>query len=123
MKNKLNPKNWLLGLVLAFIITFILLIFVALLLKFTSVRESHTSLINSLVMTISIVASSAVLGKKIKEKGWLNGAALGFIYYFIIILLNLILNRPLNMGILLLLRLLIATLLGAIGGMIGINLP
>ncbi len=123
MKNKLNPKNWLLGLALAFIITFILLIFVALLLRFTSIREAHTSLINSIVMTISIVASSAILGKKLKEKGWLNGAVLGFTYYFIIILLNLIFNRPLNMGSLLLLRLLIATLLGAIGGMIGINFP
>lgn len=123
MKNKLNLNNCLRGLVLAFIITFILLLIVALLLRFTNIRESHITLLNNFVLTISIVVSSAVLGKKIKEKGWLNGSILGFLYYFIIILLNLIFNRPLNFGMFLLVRLLIATALGAIGGMIGINLP
>lgn len=123
MKNKLNPINWLKGLALAFIITFILLLIVALLLRFTNIRESHMTILNNFVLTISIVLSSAVLGRKIKEKGWLNGAILGFLYYFIIILFNLMFNRPLNFGIFLIIRLLIATAFGAIGGMIGINLP
>lgn len=123
MKNNLNPINWLRGLALAFIITFILLLIVALLLRFTSIRETNINLFNNFVLTISIVVSSVVLARKIREKGWLNGAILGFLYYFIIILLNLIFNRPLDLGIFLLIRLLIATAFGAIGGMIGINLP
>ncbi|MDR7869841.1 MAG: TIGR04086 family membrane protein [Tissierellaceae bacterium] len=122
MIKKFNLNNWLIGLAQAFVITFILLLIVALLLRFTDIRESNITLLNNFVLTISIVVSSAVLGRKIKEKGWLNGAILGFLYYLIIIIINLIFNRPLNLGIFLLIRLLIATVLGAIGGMIGVNL-
>lgn len=123
MSNKLNPNHWLRGLALAFIITFILLLVVALVLRFTDIRESNITLFNNLVLTASIVFSSAILGRKVKERGWLNGAILGFLYYFIIIILNLLFNKPFNFSVFLLIRLLIATTLGAIGGMIGINLP
>ncbi len=123
MKNKIYPNYWLKGLGLAFIITFILLLIVGLLLRFTDIRESQMTLLNNFVLTISIVVSSAILGRQIKEKGWLNGAILGFLYYLVIIIINLIFNRSLNLGLFLLIRLLLASILGAIGGMIGINLP
>ena len=122
MKTKFNHKYWLKGLALAFIITFVLLLIVSLVLRFTSIRESNMSLFNSFVLVISIVISSAMLGRNVKERGWLNGAILGFIYYLIIIILNFMFNKPLDFGIFLLVKLLIASALGAIGGMIGINL-
>lgn len=122
MLNKFNLSNLLRGLALAFIITFILLLVVALVLRFTDIRESNMTLFNNLVLTASIVFSSAMLGRKAKERGWLNGAVLGFLYYFIIIILNLLFNKPMNFSMFLLIRLIIATTLGAIGGMIGINL-
>ncbi len=122
MLSKLNPNNWLRGLALAFIITFILLLIVALVLRFTDLGESKITLLNNLVLTASIVFSSAILGRKVKDKGWLNGAILGFLYYFIIVIINLLFNRPLDFSMFLFIRLIIATALGAIGGMIGINL-
>lgn len=122
MKSKLNPNYWLRGIALAFAITFVLLLIVSLLLRFTDIRESNMTLLNNFVLIISIVFSSAMVGKNVKERGWLNGAILGFLYYLIIIVLNIVFNRPLNLGIFLLIRLIIATALGAIGGMIGINL-
>ena len=88
MSNKLNPNNWLRGLALAFIITLILLTVVALLIRFTNIRESYMTLLNNLVLTASIVLSSAVLARRLKERGWLNGAIVGFSYYFIIIILQ-----------------------------------
>lgn len=122
MKTKLNPYNVIRGLGLAFIITFVLLLIVTLLLRFTEIKESNIVLLNNLVLIISIVFTSGLLGRRLKEMGWLNGAILGFFYYFIIIILNLLFNRPLDLGIILLFRLIIASVLGAIGGMIGINL-
>ena len=122
MLNKLNPNKWLRGLAFAFIITFILLLIVAFVLRFTDIRESNIALLNNLVLTASIVFSSAILGRKVKDKGWLNGAILGFLYYFIIIILNFLFNRPLNFSMFLFIKLIIAIALGAIGGMIGINL-
>ncbi|HZK00097.1 MAG TPA: TIGR04086 family membrane protein [Tissierellaceae bacterium] len=123
MKSKLYPNNWLKGLAIAFITTFILLLLVAFVLRFTDIKESSLTLLNNLVLTVSIVIASAIIGRKIKEKGWLNGAIIGFLYFFLIVILNLLFNRPLNFGLFLLTKLLLATILGAIGGMIGINLP
>ncbi|MFY9214938.1 MAG: TIGR04086 family membrane protein, partial [Tissierellaceae bacterium] len=110
------------GLILAFIITFTLLLILALVLRFTQVRESSIPFLNNLVFIISIVLTSALLGRMAKESGWLNGALLGFIYYLVILILNLIIHRSLDLGMLIVFRLLMATILGALGGMIGVNL-
>lgn len=122
MKNSFKSSNILKGLGIALIITFILLFIEALLIKFTSIRESKMVLLNNFVLILSVVISSALLGRHVKERGWLNGAILGFLYYLIIILMNLLFNKPFNFSIFLLFRLGISVILGAIGGMIGINL-
>lgn len=122
MLSKLNPNNWLRGVALAYIFTFVLLLVVALILRFTDIAQSQITLLNNLVFTASIVFSSAILGRKVKDRGWLNGAILGFLYYFIIVIINLLFNRPLDFSMFMLVKLIIATALGAIGGMIGINL-
>ena len=122
MKTKISTYNLIRGLILAFIITFTLLLILALVLRFTQVRESSIPFLNNLVFIISIVLTSALLGRMAKESGWLNGALLGFIYYLVILILNLIIHRSLDLGMLIVFRLLMATILGARGGMIGVNL-
>ncbi|MFY9286604.1 MAG: TIGR04086 family membrane protein [Tissierellaceae bacterium] len=122
MKTKISTYNLIRGLILAFIITFTLLLILALVLRFTQVRESSIPFLNNLVFIISIVLTSALLGRMAKESGWLNGALLGFIYYLVILILNLIIHRSLDLGMLIVFRLLMATILGALGGMIGVNL-
>lgn len=122
MKTKISTYNLIRGLILAFIITFTLLLILALVLRFTQVSESSIPFLNNLVFIISIVLTSALLGRMAKESGWLNGALLGFIYYLVILILNLIIHRSLDLGMLIVFRLLMATILGALGGMIGVNL-
>lgn len=122
MKRKVNLNYCFKGLGISFILTFILLLVVTLLLRFSSIREVHMSLMNNFVLTISIVLASALVGRRVKEMGWLNGAVVGFLYYLVILLINLVFNRPFNFNLFLVFKLLTSTILGVIGGMIGINL-
>ncbi|MBC8590413.1 TIGR04086 family membrane protein [Wansuia hejianensis] len=122
MKNKLNFNYLLKALILGFILTFIMIFITALLLRFTDLREIKIPLMNNITMVICIVFPSIYLATRVKEKGWIHGAILGFIYYSIIVILNIILARTKIFAPVNLIKLMIATLIGAIGGMIGINL-
>lgn len=110
------------GLFLAFIITIISLIIFSLLLKFTGLRESQLPLLNNGVMIISIVVASIYAAIKIKEKGWINGAIVGIVYYAILLLINVLFIKSFDSSFIIISKILISTITGIIGGMIGINL-
>lgn len=110
------------GLLLAFLITVILIFVSSVILTYTSLSESKMSLLNTIVMIISITTGSAYVAIKIKEKGWLNGGILGLGYFLIILLINIIFLKPLVIDIFLLTRLIISIVMGIIGGIIGINI-
>lgn len=124
----MKVKSWdksiylLKGLLLAYIITFVLILMFSLLLTFSSLREGKTSLLNTLVMIISITSGGIYVAGKVKEKGWINGGILGISYYFILILLNLLLLRPIIIDMFSISKLIIAFTTGIIGGIIGINI-
>ncbi|WFA09850.1 TIGR04086 family membrane protein [Tissierella sp. Yu-01] len=120
-KNKSRISYLLKGLLMAFIITILLLVFYSLLLRFTSLSESKLHLLNNLTMILSVVVSSIYVAVKIKDKGWMHGGIVGVLYYLIIILINLLFIRD-SSSVLLLSKLLISTIAGIIGGMIGINI-
>jgi len=121
-KNKSRIKFLCNGLLLAFIITIILLVIFSLLLRFTSISETKLPSFNNITMIISIVLASIYVAIKIKEKGWINGAIIGLVYYLIIILINVVFIRTDNSSLLLLTKLVLSGITGVIGGMIGINL-
>lgn len=121
LKNKLGFRVVLRGLIYAFVITLIMLISFTLLLRFTSLSESKTPQFNIIAMIIGVAAASIYIGMKINEKGWLNGAILGFLYYLLIILINVMFFKGENGPIYLLSKLLLSTFTGFIGGMLGIN--
>lgn len=110
------------GLFLAFIITIVSLIIFSLLLRFTGLRESQLPLLNNGVMIISIVVASIYSAIKIKEKGWINGAILGIVYYLVLLLINVLFIKSFDSSFIIISKLLISTVTGIIGGMIGINL-
>jgi putative membrane protein (TIGR04086 family) len=120
-KNKSRISYLLKGVIMAFVITIILLVFFSLLLRFTSLSESRLHLLNNLTMIFSLAISSLYAAIKIKEKGWLHGGIVGLLYYLVIFLINLIFIRDTEISILLS-KLLISVVTGIIGGMIGINL-
>lgn len=121
-KNKSRIKYLLKGVLVAFIITIIALIFFSLILRITSLRESKLTTLNNITMILSVAIGSFYTAVKIRENGWLNGAIVGALYYLIIILLNIVIIRPETSNMYLFIKLLISTVAGFIGGMIGINL-
>lgn len=121
-KNIINIKYLAKGLLIAFILSIIFIIIISLLLRFTSLRESKVSLLNNIVVILSIAIGSIYTSIKVKENGWLNGGALGLLYYLVIILLNVAFLRNLDTNALMLTKLVLSTLTGIIGGIIGINI-
>lgn len=122
MKKALNFKYLIRGLILTLIMTLILILIVSFLLRFTNLAEAKLSLINNVIMVLSIALGSGYLAIKIKEKGWLFGALLGLIYYCLLLVLNIIFFKINIFKLIYIMKLMIAMLIGAIGGIIGINL-
>lgn len=122
MKNKENLKYLLKSFILSLIITFIFLVLISLLLRYTSLQERKLTIINNIIMVISIALSSAYLAIKIKENGWLYGSILGVLYCLFILILNIIFLKASIFKTIYIIKLIIAMIIGAIGGIIGINL-
>lgn len=122
LKNKTRLSYVAKGLFIALITTIMFLVFFSLLLRFTSLSESKQPLFNNIIMIISIVISSIYSTIKIKEKGWIIGGIVGFLYYLIIILFNFFLIKGDTSNIIFLSKLILSTVIGTISGVIGINL-
>ncbi|MBU5257425.1 TIGR04086 family membrane protein [Tissierella praeacuta] len=110
------------GLLLAYIITCILILFFSLLLTYSSLKENKMPLMNTVIMMLSIIVGSIYVSKGIKEKGWINGGIVGIVYYSILIILNLIFLKSLKLDIFSISKLALACITGIIGGIIGINI-
>ncbi len=124
MKTKsLNKNIYLLkGLLLAYIITCVLILFFSILLTYSTLRESKMPLLNTIIMIISVTSGSIYVAKMVKEKGWINGGIVGVGYYLILILINFIFLKPLVLDIFSISKLAISGITGVIGGVIGINI-
>nr|WP_276515612.1 TIGR04086 family membrane protein [Tissierella carlieri] len=119
----MNKNIYLLkGLVLAYIITCILILFFSILLTYSSLRENKMPLVNTIIMVISVTSGSVYVAKMVKEKGWINGGIIGMAYYLILIMLNFIFLKPLVLDIFSISKLVLACIIGIIGGIIGINI-
>lgn len=110
------------ALLLSYIITAVLIIFFSLLLTYSPLKEGRMSLLNTIVMIVSVVSGSVYLATKTKEKGWINGGVLGLGYYLILLLLNFTFLKPVTFDMFSLTKLAITSITGVIGGIIGINL-
>ena len=120
--NRVRMQYLLRSFLLSIISTILFLLIFTLILRFTSVSEANKPLVNNIIMLLSIVFASSYAAVKIKEKGWINGAIVGFIYYLVIIIINVLLFKGISSISILTTKLLLSTMMGIIGGIIGINL-
>lgn len=110
------------GLAVSYIITFAIILIMALLLTYTSFKESTIPIINTIAMIGSIVCGSIYLTLNTGEKGWLNGMLIGFLYFLILLILTKTFVKTLNFNVYSFSKFMISLVTGIIGGMIGINL-
>ncbi|MBU5293403.1 TIGR04086 family membrane protein [Anaerosalibacter bizertensis] len=110
------------GILISYIVTFLMLTIISLLLTYTNLKESSIPILITVVMIVSIVLGSIYLTLKIGEKGWLNGGIIGLLYIVILIILNKIFIKPFMFNVYFITKIIVSLVIGIIGGMIGINL-
>lgn len=109
-KNYLKSYGFLLGLII--VLTIIISIM-------NSLFSKNFSIIKIIIPIISMLASSIYLGRKVKEKAYLEGLKFSTIYIIIITITKLILKQSFNYKIIIIYIALIFS--GIIGSMMGIN--
>lgn len=72
--------NSLKGIVISFLITLILLFIFAIMLTYTNILENTIQPVIIIITVISILIGSSIATSKIKSKGIIYGALIGFIY-------------------------------------------
>ncbi len=110
-KKYLKSYLYLLGLII------ILTIIISLM---NSLFSKNFTIIKIIIPIASMLISTIILGKSIKEKAYLEGIKFSAIYIIIITILKLILKESFNYKVIIMYFLLLFT--GIIGSMIGINL-
>ena len=112
----------LISLFIAFTIGIIILIGYALLITYTELSDKNLNLIIMIINIISVIIAGSDAAKIFKQKGWLWGMLMGFIYAFILNIIGLIVFKKIIFTSRNMINFLICIASGAVGGIIGINL-
>lgn len=118
----LKLKNYTFCLIIAFLVSVILLSLSAVIFAYTNINDRYLQTFVFGSIMISVLISSTVLAKKVKEKGLLLGAIFGFLYVLLIFLITSIAYTGFVFTNTLLIYLAISILSGIVGGIIGVNI-
>ncbi|MGI6097626.1 MAG: TIGR04086 family membrane protein [Dethiobacteria bacterium] len=108
------------GVIYGLFISLLLLIIISLLINFTALSETLAPYLIFVASLIGILSGSAFVGRRIGEKGWLNGGLTGLTFVVILLAFGFVLE-DLTFGLQTITKLFLGFAFGAIGGMIGIN--
>jgi putative membrane protein (TIGR04086 family) len=109
------------GITISYIVTIPTFMIFALILTNTDFPEKFTSPVVIITTIISVLIAGSTATKGLKNKGWLNGSVVGFIYMFILYILSSIIFKTFVIDKYVITMTIIGVLTGAIGGIIGIN--
>ncbi len=110
------------GSILAITITLIILLFLAILLSYTTISENVIIPVIIITTAVSILIGSIFSSIKIKKQGIVNGATVGSIYIIFIYILSSVLYQNFSINTNTIIMVISAILSGIIGGIIGVNL-
>lgn len=109
------------GSIIAIILTIILLTIYAAILSSTNMSEDSMKIVIMVIVGMSILIGSSFANIKIKRRGIINGAIIGFVYIMIIYLLSSIITGMFYLNINSVIMICISIITGMIGGIIGVN--
>ena len=107
---------------LSYVISLLLFMIYALMLEHTSIPESSIPITTSVIGMISVFIGSSFAVIKIKEKGLINGALVGFIYILLLYLLSSFLGTGFGLTGYSISMIIFNIIIGMIGGIIGVNM-
>lgn len=110
------------GVLVAYIVTMVLISIYSALLAYTDLSENTIPTCVVVIAIISIMLSSSLTLKKIKEKGLINGAIIGGCYLLILYLLSSIFVVGFEVNAFSVIMLIFSLMAGMIGGIVGVNL-
>lgn len=93
----------------------------AFILKYTAISENVIQPINQVIKGLSILVACWVVGKNIKNNGWLWGLITGFVYTILAFIIFSILDGSFNLGVNVINDIIFGTIGGAIAGIICIS--
>ena len=110
------------GSVTAIILTLLLLLIFAIILTYTSLKESIINPVIIVISVISILIGSSISTLKISKNGLLNGGLVGIIYILTIYLLSSITSSGFSINLYSIIMMILSIIAGMIGGIIGVNM-
>lgn len=110
------------GSVTAIILTLLLLLIFAIILTYTSLKESVINPVIIVISVVSILIGSSISTLKISKNGLLNGALVGIIYILTIYLLSSITSSGFGINLYSIIMMILSIIAGMIGGIIGVNM-
>ena len=114
-------KQIIIGVGIALLASFILLLLYASMLSFTDIPESTIPPVVITITGISILIGSIIGSRKLSKNGIMNGALVGGIYMIMIYLISSLLNGNFSVNLQAIIMILVAIACGVIGGIIGVN--
>ena len=121
-EKKNNFVSILKGVIIAYVITMILIAIYSMILAYTKVPESTIPTCMVAISIISIMLSSSLTLRNIKEKGLINGAIIGGIYLIVIYVLSSLFAVGFSINTFSIVMLTFSILAGIVGGIVGVNL-
>ena len=110
------------GILAAYIITIPAFMLFALILANTDYPQKLITPAVVITTIISVLTAGSISTRGLKNKGWLNGSIVGFLYMLILYLLSSLIYRNFAIDNYVVTMTVIGILTGAIGGIIGINI-
>jgi putative membrane protein (TIGR04086 family) len=110
------------GILVGYVITIPAFMLFALILANTDFPQKLITPAVVLTTIISVLTAGSISTRGLKNKGWLNGSIVGFIYMLILYLLSSLIYRNFAIDKYVVTMAVIGILTGAIGGIIGINI-
>jgi putative membrane protein (TIGR04086 family) len=117
-----NLMSILRGIIVSYIITIPTFIIFSFILTYTNFPEKYILPVVVITTVISILMAGSTVTRSVKDKGWLNGGIVGFIYVFVLYIVSSLIYGNFAINRYVITMVIIGILVGAIGGIVGINI-
>lgn len=110
------------GALSAISLALVLILLFAVLIRFTSLSDQFIKPVNQVIKIVCILFGVKLSLKHDKQKGWLKGLLIGFIFSVIAYLLFSILSMEFSFGLTTIVDIVFSSLIGLIAGVLLVNL-
>ncbi|MBP5427364.1 MAG: TIGR04086 family membrane protein [Clostridiales bacterium] len=109
------------GMLLSYGITIVVFSIFGALFYFTTIDDTHVSIIVKVTILISVLLGALISGKRVGIRGWLVGGTTGFMYTLTLLITSMLFMKNFSITSHSIKVIAINTLVGMFGGIVGVN--